>query len=70
MTNYDKKRKRQNGRQGGSQSERQRIYQEGFFAGQGQVIDRMIEAGILPPVSFEMVPKTQEEFKKEYPNEI
>jgi hypothetical protein len=54
MTNYDKKRKRQRGRQGGGESERQRIYREGFFAGQHQVIDRMVDSGILPRIDFEL----------------
>ncbi len=65
--NYDKKRKRQNGRQGvGSESERQRIYRQGFFDGQAQVIGRMTDAGILPPITFAMKSVTNEEFKKDY----
>lgn len=60
MTNYEKKRKRQSGRQSGGQSERERIYQKGIFEGQSQVIRRMIDAGILPKVSYD----TEEERKE------
>ena len=55
MTNYDKKRKRQKGRQGlGTMSERGAAYQKGFFDGQAQVIHRMTEAGILPKLDFDL----------------
>lgn len=67
--NYEKKRNRQKGRQKGIESERQMIYRKGFFDGQAQVIDRMIEAGILPPVNFApMKSVTKEEFASDYPN--
>jgi hypothetical protein len=69
MTNYDKKRKRQAGRQGvGSESERDRIYRQGYFDGQAALIERFQEAKVLPRLDFKMVPQTQEEFKKDYPN--
>ncbi len=67
MTNYDKKRKRQNGRQeGGGESERTRQYRQGYYDGQSALIERFTEAGILPPVTFNMEPKTQDEFKKDF----
>ena len=47
MTNYDKKRKRQRGRQGvGSESERQRIYRQGYYDGKHALIERFVESGI------------------------
>ena len=54
MTNYTKKRKRQNGRQEPLELDRNQIYRDGFFAGQSQVIERMINAGILPSVDFNL----------------
>lgn len=55
MTNYDKKRKRQNGRQcSGTMSEKDATYLKGFFEGQAQVIDRMTNAGILPKLDFKL----------------
>ncbi len=55
MTNYDKKRKRQNGRQGpGIMSDKDHAYLKGFFEGQAQVIDRMTNAGILPKLDFKL----------------
>lgn len=69
--NYEKKRKRQNGRQGtGSESERQRIYRQGYWDEKHALIERFIEAGVLPPITFDMKPVNSEEFKKEYPNEF
>lgn len=53
--NLEKKRKRQNGRQGGVQSESQIAYQKGYFDGQAKVIQDMIDNGVLPPVSFDKV---------------
>jgi hypothetical protein len=72
MTNYDKKRQKLQKRARKcvpTESERERIYRQGFFDGQAQVIDGMTEAGILPRLDFKTVPVTQEEFKKDYPNE-
>ncbi len=70
MTNYEKKRKRQNGRQGiGSNSERVRIYRQGYYDGKHALIERLIEAGVLPPVTFNMKPVTREEFEKDYSSE-
>ena len=42
MTNYDKKRKRQRGRQGvGSESERERIYRQGYWDGKHVLINHL-----------------------------
>ncbi len=54
MTNYFKKRKRQNGRQESGQSTAQRAYQKGYFEGQGDLISRFIAQGILPPINFDI----------------
>jgi hypothetical protein len=55
--NYDKKRKRQNGRQDGSMSNNQKSYMEGYMDGQHNIIDKMIENGILPEVNFDLKPR-------------
>lgn len=68
--NYDKKRKRQNGRQGiGTLSERERIYRQGHFDGASELIQRLKEAGILPEIKYDLKSVTQDEFKKSYPPE-
>lgn len=64
--NYEKKRKRQNGRQVPSESERQKIYREVFYTGQAFTIERMIAAKILPRFDFNLEPIALEEFKKDY----
>jgi len=71
MTNYDKKRKRQNGRQddGGLETKHQRAYRQGYFDGQSALIQRLTDAGVLPRLEFKMESKTKEEFAKDYPNE-
>lgn len=61
MTNYTKKRKRQSGRQDCNPSERQRSYLKGYLDGQGELVQRLIKAGILPEVNFELKPKTFEQ---------
>lgn len=48
MINYEKKRKRQNGRQGGKESPRQAAYRQVYYDGQSELIRKYIEAGILP----------------------
>lgn len=55
--NYEKKRKRQNGRQEGTISERQSEYIKGYHDGQAALISRLIKARVLPPVTFEKVPQ-------------
>ena len=52
--NYEKKRKRQNGRQRINESERQIIYRQAYYDGQAEIIERMINAGVLPPVSYDL----------------
>ena len=69
MTNYVKKRARQNGRQKCKPSERYRAELDEKFRKSGEIISGMIERGELPPVSYCMKPVTQEEFAKDYPNE-
>jgi hypothetical protein len=54
MTNYEKKRKRQNGRQGGGESARQQAYRKGYYDGAGDLISRLAEAGLLPDVKFDI----------------
>jgi hypothetical protein len=66
--NYEKKRKRNNGRQGiGTESERARIYRQAYYDAQSELIGRFIEAGILPPITFERKPMTQAEIIELYP---
>jgi hypothetical protein len=59
MTNYHKKRKRQNGRQGGSHSARQQSYWQGYFDGQSKLIGRLIDGGLLPSVNFDLPVKDE-----------
>ncbi len=66
MTNYDKKRKRQNGRQKSNESERSQQYRQGYFDGQSALIERLTQAGILPPITFDLKQVSQEEFKNDY----
>jgi hypothetical protein len=49
---FNKKRKKQNGRQGAS--EKQQRYQKGFFDGQAKLIDKLIDAGALPKIDFSL----------------
>ena len=73
--NYEKKRKRQNGRQECRPSERYRAKLEAHFEKVGADITRMIEEGVLPPITFSsdpiykyhMKPMTQQEFVQVYP---
>lgn len=68
--NYDKKRKRQNGRQvGGTLSERDKIYYQSHYCPSSELIQRMIEAGVLPEIKFAFKNVTEEEFKSYYPSE-
>lgn len=54
MTNYDKNRKRQNGRQDSPGSKYQIGYNKGFVDGQSQLIRRFIDSVILPEVNFDL----------------
>lgn len=54
VMNFKKKRARQNGRQQGVISQREAAYRKAYYDGQGKVIERMIEAGLLPRVEFEV----------------
>jgi hypothetical protein len=53
MTNYDKKRKKKGRQIKVSESERIRLRRQGYYDGQAALIERFIEAGILPSVNFE-----------------
>ena len=66
--NYEKKRKRQAGRQGeGTESERSRSYRQGYYDGKHSLIEELIQAGILPPVTFALKQTTEAEIIKLYP---
>lgn len=56
--NYEKKRSRQNGRQGEDYGQKGLShYSQGYYDGQSELIDRLTSAGILPKVDFEAIPK-------------
>ena len=73
--NYEKKRKRQRGRQQCRPSERYRAKLDAHFEKAAQEIDRLIAEGVLPPITFSsdpiykyhMKPMTEREFVQVYP---
>jgi hypothetical protein len=67
--NYEKKRKRQNGRQARSGKTPLLIFNEGFYMKQSQLLDRLTKKDILPPLFYNLKLLSGHEFKEIYPNE-